>query len=307
VAFLREALDERVRSVSTLERLTGWPVIGVLPRRRRRTVGQPRTLAVGIPGSPTSEAYRMLRTSLQFEGLKRTLRVVIVTSAQHGEGKSTTVANLAVSIALDGNRVLVLDCDLRHHRLHEFFDVGNDPGLASVLTGRSTLDEAIIPIDAQRLAAVLPQRASVADSVIAIDAQHLLAVLPAGPTPMSPTDLLASEKAAEVFRELRERYDYVLVDAPPVLPVSDVAVLTKHVDGVLFLTNDVVSRRGPIRRAVRLLGQVDAPVIGTVVNATPVHQRDGYGDYGFHHRIGYGHARAVEGDDAAPVATHERS
>jgi receptor protein-tyrosine kinase len=122
---------------------------------------------------------------------------------------------------------------------------------------------------------------------------------------MSPTELLSSDAAVAVLDALRERYDYVLVDAPPVLPVSDVAVLAKLVDGVLFLTNDVVSRRGPIRRAVRLLDQVDAPVIGTVVNATPVHQRDSYGDYGFHHRAGYGHHRADLGDDAAPVAANE--
>ncbi len=142
VAFLREALDERVRSVPALERLTGWPVIGMLPKQRR-AAGDTRACSVGKPGSPASEAYQMLRTSLQFEGLNRTVRMIMVTSALHNEGKSTTAANLGVTLALEGNRVLLVDCDLRNHRLHEFFDVGNEPGLASVLLGRSSIDDAI--------------------------------------------------------------------------------------------------------------------------------------------------------------------
>jgi Mrp family chromosome partitioning ATPase/capsular polysaccharide biosynthesis protein len=294
-AFLRESLDSRVHSISALERLTGWSVIGVLPKRRRKSSSAVRSVGVGEPGSAMSEAYRMLRTSLQFEGLNRDLRVVMVTSSQHGEGKSTTVANLGVTLALDGSRVLLLDCDLRHHRLHEFFDVGNDPGLASILTGRASIDDAVTVIDAERLLSVLPARATIDESVIAINDEQMLSVLPAGPTPLSLTELLASRSAVEVFNELRQRYDYVLVDAPPVLPVGDVAVLTRHMDGVIFLTNDAMSRRGPIRRAVHLLTQVGAPVIGVVVNATSTRQPDGYAEYGgFYHRGGYGRDASVD-------------
>jgi capsular exopolysaccharide synthesis family protein len=221
----------------------------------------------------------------------------MVTSAQHGEGKSTAVANLGVSLALDGNRVLVLDCDLRHHNLHEFFDVRNEPGLSSILTGQATIEECVAAIPPQRLSAVLPMRAAIGDS---IGGPPALSVMPSGPTPLSPTDLLASGRATRVFRDLREQYDYVLVDAPPVLPVSDVAVLTKHVDGVVFLANDVVSRRGAIRRAVRLLTQVDAPVIGMIVNATPAHQLDGYGDYGGYSGYGgYWGEEGVEGKNGS--------
>jgi tyrosine-protein kinase len=270
IALLREALDDRVRSVPALELVTGWPVIGSIPKHRGKQ-GDTRGFVLGEGGSPVSDAYQMLRTSLQFEGLNRTVRVIMVTSAMHGEGKSTAVANLGVTLALDGNRVLLLDCDLRHHRLHEFFEVGNDPGLASVLTGRASVGESIVEIDAGRLLCLSPEWTGV-DSVIAMDAKRLLSLLPAGPTPLNPSELLASRRAAEVFHELRERFDYILVDSPPVLPVSDVAALTKHVDGVLFLTNDAESRQGAIQRAVRLLKQVDAPVIGAVVNGTPGRQ-----------------------------------
>ncbi len=112
-----------------------------------------------------------------------------------------------------------------------------------------------------------------------MDLQRLLSVLPAGQTPLNPSDLLASRSASTVFDELRRRYDYVIIDAPPVLPVSDVAALTKHVDGVLFLTNDEISRRGPVRRAARLLTQIDAPVIGAVVNAAPIRHREAHNYY----------------------------
>ena len=302
VAFLREMLDDRLTSVSTLERITGWPVIGVVPRRRGRRAGHSRAVVLGETGSAVSEAYRMLRTSVQFEGLNRAFRVVMVTSAKHGEGKSTTVANLGVALALDGNRVLVVDCDLRHHRLHEFFDVANDPGLASVITGDLPVDDAVVAIDAQRLLSVLPPMAAADDSA-AIEGQRLLSVLPAGTTRLNPPELLASRSASEVFRQLRERYDYVLVDAPPVLPVSDVAVLTRHVDGVLFLANDAVSRQGPIRRAVRLLKQANAPVIGAVVNTSAGHKRDDGDDYGYMYQRG-GYRRDPNADLGNGLAPH---
>jgi tyrosine-protein kinase len=302
VAFLREVLDDRLASASTFERITGWPVIGLVPRRRSKRGNDGRAIALGEAGSAVSEAYRMLCTSVQFEGLNRSLRVIMVTSAKHGEGKSTTVANLGVTLALDGNRVLVVDCDLRHHRLHEFFDIGNDPGLAEAITGEVHINDAVVAIDAQRLLSVLPPMAAADDSA-AIEGQRLLSVLPAGTTQLSPPELLASKSAGAVFRQLRERYDYVLVDAPPVLPVSDVAVLTRHVDGVLFLADDAVSRQGPIRRAVRLLKQVEAPVIGAVVNTTPVHKRDSSGYYGSYMYSSGGYGRdpgAERGNGLAP-------
>ncbi len=142
----------------------------------------------------------MLRTSLQFEGLNRPLRVIMVTSAMHGEGKSTTVANLGVTLALDGNRVLLLDCDLRHHRLHEFFDVGNDPGSRRIVTGEVDINDAVVAIDAQRLLSVLPPMA--ADGRLCRDRRRSACCPcspPARPT-LNPPELLASKSAAAVFR-----------------------------------------------------------------------------------------------------------
>ncbi len=277
VAFIREALDDRLQSVSGLEGLTGWPVLAVLPRQRRRAGADGRPANLAGLGQPTSEAFAMLRTALQFEARSRPLRVILVTSPLHGEGKTTTVANLGLALALDGNRVLLVDGDLRHHRLHEMFDVPNEPGFAGVVTGGSPLANAIVSVGGETLLSVLPNMSMLEDSE-AIGAQRLLSILPAGSTRSNPAELLASKRAAAALDELRERFDYVLVDAPPVLPVSDVAVLAAHVDGVVLLTNDEVSRQGTIRRTARLLRQVDAPVVGTIINESPARRGDAY-DY----------------------------
>lgn len=255
LAFLFETLDDRVRSKVDLERVTGWSVVGLIPSIDWRDAKRPRLISLEEPKSPAAEAYRTLRTSIQFLGLERPLQVIQVTSASASDGKSTTLSNLGVALARAGNRVIMVDCDLRRPRLGEFFGISSDVGLTSVLLGEAELADAIKPVAIERR----------------------LAILPSGPPPPNPSELLALRKTVDLFTALREECDVLLVDSPPVLPVTDAVVLAGQVDGVLVVCNAAKTRSREIQRASELLNQVNAPVIGTVVNG--VDTEGGYGYY----------------------------
>ena len=266
LAFLFETLDDRVRSKQDLERVTGWSVVGLIPLVANwRDAKRARLISLEEPNSPAAEAYRTLRTSVQFLGLERPLQVIQVTSANAADGKSTTMSNLGVALARAGNRVIIVDCDLRRPRLGDFFGVEQDTGLTSVLLGEAKLQDAIVPVAVERR----------------------LSILPSGPPPPNPSELLALRRTAEVFDELRKECDIVLVDAPPVLPVTDAVVLAGMVDGVIVVVNATKTRQREIQRASELLAQVNAPVIGSVVNG--VDNERGYGYY-YGYSYGYGDA-----------------
>lgn len=279
VAFLFETLDDRVRSKTDLERVTGWSVIGMIPQIANwKNQSETHLVSVEEPNSPGAEAYRTLRTSVQFLGLERPLGVIQITSAQAAEGKSTTLANLGVALARAGNRVIIVDCDLRRPRLASFFGVSNEVGLTSVLLGEAELADVIKPVSVERR----------------------LAVLPSGPPPPNPSELLALRRTADLFAALREECDILLVDSPPVLPVTDAVVLANQVDGVIVVANATKTRQREIHRAAELLAQVNAPVIGTVVNSVSA-DSGGYG-YGYYYGDRYGKNDTIVRNDAADRA-----
>lgn len=262
-AFLRDHYDDTISSKDDLEAASGnLPVLGMVPTVPGwKNRDQSQLVALTAPRSDAAEAYRTLRTSVQFIGIDRSLKVLQVTSPNASEGKTTTLANLAVSLARMGRRVVVVDCDLRRPRLHQFFDLDNSVGLTSVLLGEATLP----------------------DAVRRVDNEPRLAVLTAGTPPPNPSELLSARRTAEILEMLATESDYVLLDGPPVLPVTDSLVLATMVDGVVFVaTADQTTRRGS-RHALELLQQVAAPVIGTVLNgverkASYTYQ---YGNYGY--------------------------
>ena len=263
LAFLRDFLDD---SIKTRESLTAAApnvsVLGVIP-----TVASPK-LAVGElvsvtrPDSSASEAYRSLRTSIQFMGLDRPLHTVQVTSPVASEGKTTTVANLAVAFASIGQRVVVVCCDLRRPRLHELFGLSNNVGFTSVLLGEVSLSAALQPVKGV----------------------NGLLVLASGKPPPNPAELLAGARAKELFAALAEHSDIVLVDSPPVLPVTDAAVIANRVDGTILVASATSSQRKRFRHALQALDQVDSRVIGTVLNDAP----RGVAGYGYGYGYGYG-------------------
>jgi capsular exopolysaccharide synthesis family protein len=200
-------------------------------------------ITISEPRSPISEAYRTLRTNLEFASLDKVLKTVVVTSAGVGEGKSTTLANLAVVSAEAGRKVILVDADLRRPTLHQVFDLDNDKGLTTAM-----MDEAA-------LASPPIQETSVPG----------LFVLPSGPLPPNPADLMGSRRMEEVIAALADQADGVFFDTPPVVAVTDAAVLATKVDGVLLVVSAGKTRREVARTAVQRLNQINARLVGTVL------------------------------------------
>jgi receptor protein-tyrosine kinase len=210
-------------------------------------------VGVESPTSAAAEAYRSLRTSVRFLGLDTPVRSVLVTSAEASEGKTVTAANLAIALAQGGENVLLVGADLRRPRVHEMFGAPQRPGLTSVLLGEATAESTVYDVK---------------------EAPGLHLMLP-GPTPPNPAELLDSARARELFASLTSRYARVVIDSPPVLPVTDAQVLARLADAVLLVVaHGETSRRG-LGRAIELLEQVEAPLVGTVLNLVPA--SEGYG------------------------------
>ncbi len=264
LVFLFEHLDDSIKSKDDLQRITGpgLPVLGLIPAIPWRDRRQVHMVTLENPSAPPSEAYRSLRTAVQFLGIEDPLHCLQITSALAGEGKTTTVTNLALVLARAAERpVVVVDCDLRRPRLHEFFDLGNEVGFTSVLQGEVPVSAALRPFhDEPRLS-----------------------ILPSGPIPSDPSEVLASRRTSEVLASLRADGTLVLLDTPPVLPVTDALVVSRYVDATLVVTSAGAATGRQVWRALELLGQVGAPVVGTVLNKAPVASSSyGYG-YGAHY------------------------
>jgi capsular exopolysaccharide synthesis family protein len=210
------------------------------PERRRGDDASRDLVTVHDPSGAASEAYRMLRTNLFYALIDSPPKIIVLTSANVGEGKSTTAANLGVALVQVDKKVLLLDCDLRHPRLHSMFGVSNTSGLVDILAGARTEEVWREPIPGLKLVC-------------------------AGSPPPNPAELLSSRRSAEFLAEMRRRFDYVLVDAPPV-GISDSAVLAVHGDGVLLVLDSQRTRKGPLRHAIRVLRGVGANILGTVMN-----------------------------------------
>jgi succinoglycan biosynthesis transport protein ExoP len=259
LAFLREYLDDSVKTKEDLERASGLTVVGLIPelpdwKNRKATP----LVAMAQPRSHASEAYRTVRTSLEFLGLDNPITSVQVTSALAAEGKTTTLSNLATTFAKGGQRVIVLCCDLRRPRVHEFFGLDNRVGFTSILLGETPLSDAIQDVPADGLP---------------------LRLVASGPLPPNPAELLSSNRAASVIEALHERCDLLLIDSPPVVPVTDALVLAGLVDAVLLVGDSGSTTKRSLGRAVELLRQVDAPLVGAVLNGVGSRTEYGY-EYG---------------------------
>ncbi len=261
LAFVLHHLDDSLKTKEDLERSApDVAVIGMVPAVAGwKNTGETRVVSLEEPSSPAAEAYRALRTSIQFLAFYRSLRLLQVTSPSASEGKTTTVANLAVALARSGQSVILVSCDLRRPRLHEFFSLQNRVGFTSVLLGQAQLPSALQTVPTQ----------------------ERLRVLASGPLPPNPSELLASSRAAELLAALQAQADMVILDCPPVLPVTDSAVLSASVDGTLLVASAGLTSGKQVARAVELLRQVDAPLLGTVLNGVGAAGAYGYA-YRYH-------------------------
>jgi capsular exopolysaccharide synthesis family protein len=244
VAFLRERLDEHFSDRSELQAHTGASVLAVVPKVRG-TQGRaaPVLLSSSMPQSVAADAYRTLRAGVLFAASRTGAKAILVTSAFEGEGKTTTAANLAVALAQAGKRVTLLSADLRKPRLHEFFGGSSPIGLATVLAGQTTIDRALVPSSIEELQ-----------------------ILFSGGVRENAAELVGSEAMGRVLDELRDRSDFVIVDAAPILLVADTASLLPHVDGVLLVVDPAVSTRAAADDVREQLDQLQARRIGVVIN-----------------------------------------
>lgn len=273
LAFLLEHLDDSINAMDDLQRaVPGVAVLGLIPAVTDWREPREGRLASAVdPSGPAAEAYRMLRTSIQFLGLDRKVRIVQVTSPNAQEGKTTTLANLAVAFSASGLRTVAVDCDLRRPRLHTFFGVPNDIGFTSVLLGSAALSKALQ----------------------AVPDQERLLILASGPLPPNPSELLSSQRTAELLLNLSAQADIVLIDSPPALPVTDALVLSQRVDSTFVVTMAGTTTRKAFARTIQMLRQVKAPFIGTVLNGLSADER--YGGYSYHY---YSAAVTTEGSQS---------
>jgi non-specific protein-tyrosine kinase len=261
LALLFDYLDDSVKNREDLERvLPHVPILGLIPGiPGRKDRDAPKLISSTSPNSPATEAYRSLRTSVQFLGLDSPIELLVVTSPSAVEGKTTTLANLAVALARAGQRTIAVCCDLRRPRLHEFFGLDNSVGFTSVLLGEAPLSEALQSV---------PGEAN-------------LRLLASGPMPPDPSELLSSSRAAELLGSLRRQADIVLIDTPPVLPVTDATILASRADATLVVVRANSTTRKQVTRTIEILGHVDTATVGLVLNNASAEGEYGY-SYGYY-------------------------
>ena len=266
-AYLWETLDTSVRNSEDIgKHLGGLPLLARLPPPPKRLDSENRLVTLASPDSPEAEAFRMLRTNLEFIMLGRGLQTIMVTSAIEQEGKSTTVANLAVALARVGRRVVIVDLDLRRPRLDRFFRV-DGPGVVQVALGHVDLDSALVPVElpGASIGATLSRNGGGTSSSLVRGTLH---VLPAGAFPPDRSAFFESQALESILALLRERADIVLIDAPPALQVGDAMALSRKLDGIVIVARVNRVRRPMLLELERLLAMTPAQAIGFVASVT---------------------------------------
>jgi len=256
VAVLREVLDTRVRNPDDVARVTDTSVIGAIGYDE----DAPRhpLIVQSNPHSQRSEAFRRLRTNLQFLDIADRPHSIVVTSSLPGEGKSTTAINVAITLADAGSRVALVDADLRRPSVAKYMGLEGSAGLTTVLIGRATVEDVIQPWGNGQL--------------------H---VLPSGQVPPNPSELLGSTSMAQLLQKLTDNYDMVVVDTPPLLPVTDAAILAKLTGGALLVVGADKLHRNQLGESVGALETVGARILGIVLNRQPRKQGDSYTYYDY--------------------------
>jgi capsular exopolysaccharide synthesis family protein len=298
--LLREQLDSSVKTPGDVEEKLGVTFLGLLPElaaserkgerkgsgRRRRVIdnmvgeGASELIVHNRPASGVSEAIRSIRTNLMFMNPDKPYRMILVSSAAPAEGKTTVACSIAIALAQGGQRVCIVDADLRRPRLHRIFDRRGDAGLTSTLVDDATLDQVAKPTMVENLWSI-----------------------PSGPLPPNPADLLQSEKFKGFIRQLSERFDRVVIDSPPLAAVTDAAIISTLVDGTVFVVRAFKTGKHVSAQGLRALYDVESPVIGAVLNAVNLNHNDyTYYQYYYYKREGYAPLESKPGGDASSAA-----
>lgn len=282
LALTREALDNSIKSAQEIEKLTDLPTLAIVPIAQIRqalsrhaasgpkrlppvnqdTAKFPTALAViNRPGAPVSEAFRALRTSILLSTAERPPQVLLITSSQPDEGKTTTALNLALTMAQKGGRVLLIDSDMRRPGIAKVLKLSLTKGLSGILTGAYEYGPQLL---------------------FKIERVEGLSLLPSGPIPPNPAELLCSLKMEGLVKRLRADFDHIILDSPPVLPITDATILSSVVDGVIMVVESESTTRAALSRACRVIEHAGGKIIGTVLNKVDV-KRDGYYGYRYYH------------------------
>ncbi|MGE2736469.1 polysaccharide biosynthesis tyrosine autokinase [Mycolicibacterium vaccae] len=256
LAIVRDLLDNTVKSRDGLEQITGVGTVGSIPLDKERR--KQAAIAFEHDNSGIAEAFRKLRTNLQFLAVDNPPRVIVVTSSLPHEGKSTTAINLALALAEADHSVVMVDGDMRRPMLAKYLDLVGTVGFSTVLSGRATLDDAL---QETRFPG--------------------LTVLTSGAVPPNPSELLGSQAARSVLDDLRSRFDYVILDSTPLLAVTDAAILAANADGVLLMARFGHTKRDQLSHAVESLRSVAAPLLGAVFTMMPTRGTSTYGGYSY--------------------------
>lgn len=251
--FIRDQFDDSIRVPEDVEAKLGLPLLGVIPKDRD---GDPRHALID-PKSPISEAYNSLRGSLLYSTSEGLPRVMLVTSAQPAEGKTTSSEAIAAGFARMGRRVLLIDADMRRPSLHRRAGIEAERGLSSLLTSHEPLASAVVPSGTENLTFLL-----------------------AGPVPPSPTELLSTVRIEQILAEAADKYDVVIVDSPPILGLADSPLMSALVDGVIFVVEAERNRRGSLKTSLRRLRAMRPTVLGAVLTMfDPAKSGNRYSEY----------------------------
>jgi capsular exopolysaccharide synthesis family protein len=250
-SILRASVDNRIRGEADLRRVTDLPLLGGLSFDQD-AMRKP-LLTQTAPQSPRSESFRQLRTNLQFANVSGRANTVVITSSLPGEGKSTTATNLAISLAQAGQNVCLIDADLRRPMINEYLGLDRSAGLTTALVGSADVNDLLQPWGDDNLY-----------------------VLASGQIPPNPSELLGSDEMKQLVTRLEQAFDTVVIDAPPLLPVTDAAVLSQHVGGVVVVVGSQKLRQNDLEKSLSALSMVGATVLGVVLNRLPVKGPDSY-------------------------------
>jgi capsular exopolysaccharide synthesis family protein len=250
-AVLRTTLDTRIRGEADLRHVTDAPLLGGISFDQDAT--KKPLLTQTQPQSPRAESFRQLRTNLQFANVSEKAKTVLVTSSLPGEGKSTTATNLAIALAQAGQTVCLIDADLRRPMVNEYLGLDRSAGLTTALLGSADVNDLLQPWGDDNLY-----------------------VLASGQIPPNPSELLGSDEMKRLLARLEQAFDTVVVDAPPLLPVTDAAVLSQHVGGVLLVVGSQKLRLQDLQKSLNALEMVGSTVLGIVLNRLPVKGPDAY-------------------------------
>ena len=278
LAFLLEQFDTRLRRQDEISRILRQPILGRIPRISKRLLGESAMVTLRHPEGHAAEAFRMIRTNLEFMSVDADVRSLLITSCIQGEGKSVSVANLAISMAMTGKKIIVVDGDLRRPRLHTYFAVENKVGVSTVSTGRTPLAEALEAVE------LAPHEGHAGEDFAewakSTDARSRLFVLPSGPLPPNPGEIVSSRRFGQMIHALEKQADLVLVDSPAMLAVGDTAALAAKVDGLVFLVDMHVLKRPLLQQAVEQLYKLPVKLLGVVVRTDGSRSGGRYGYYG---------------------------